>query len=135
MFLAIINEIIKQGLFDRDFLINYTNSAELVNMDEKSSEHGMFVRFEVPKEEGCFDAQNKLWWDRDLEKPISMHTEGSDPYLFGEFKLDDGTPVKTAFQLLVDRVKDYTPEWAEKITGISAETIKRLAYEMGITAT
>jgi len=134
MFLAIINEIIKQGLFDRDFLINYTNSAELVNMDEKSSEHGMFVRFEVPKEEGCFDAQNKLWWDRDLEKPISMHTEGSDPYLFGEFKLDDGTPVKTAFQLLVDRVKDYTPEWAEKITGISAETIRRLAYEMGITA-
>jgi anaerobic selenocysteine-containing dehydrogenase len=134
LFLSIINEIIKQGLFDRDFLINYSNSAELVNMDEKSSEHGMFVRFEVPKEEGCFDAQNKLWWDRDLNKPISMHTEGSDPYLLGEFKLDDGTPVKPAFQLLVDRVKDYTPEWAEKITGIPADTIKRLAYEMGITA-
>jgi anaerobic selenocysteine-containing dehydrogenase len=134
LFLSIINEIIKQGLFDRDFLINYTNSAELVNMDEKSSEHGMFVRFEVPKEEGCFDAQNKLWWDRHLDKPISMHTEGSDPYLLGEFKLDDGTPVKPAFQLLVDRVKDYTPEWAADITGIPAETIKRLAYEMGITA-
>ena len=134
LFLSIINEIIKQGLYDRDFLINYTNSAELVNMDEKSSEHGMFVRFEVPKEEGCFDAQNKLWWDRALNKPISMHTNGSDPYLLGEFKLDDGTPVKPAFQLLVDRVKDYTPEWAAEITGIPAETIKRLAYEMGITA-
>jgi len=134
LFLSIINEIIKQGLYDRDFLINYSNSAELVNLDEKSSEHGMFVRFEVPKEEGCFDAQNKLWWDRDLDKPISMHTEGSDPYLLGEFKLDDGTPVKPAFQLLVDRVKDYTPEWAADITGIPAETIKRLAYEMGITA-
>ncbi|VAW54609.1 Anaerobic dimethyl sulfoxide reductase chain A, molybdopterin-binding domain [hydrothermal vent metagenome] len=134
LFLSIINEIIKQGLFDRDFLINYTNSAELVNMDENSTEHGMFVRFEVPKEEGCFDAQNKLWWDRDLDKPISMHTNGSDPYLLGEFKLDDGTPVKPAFQLLVDRVKDYTPEWAAEITGIPAETIKRLAYEMGITA-
>lgn len=134
LFLSIINEIVKQGLYDRDFLINYTNSAELVNMDEKSSEHGMFVRFEVPKEEGCFDAQNKLWWDRELNKPISMHTNGSDPYLLGEFKLDDGTPVKPAFQLLVDRVKDYTPEWAAEITGIPAETIKRLAYEMGITA-
>ncbi len=134
LFLSIINEIIKQGLFDRDFLINYTNAAELVNMDENSTEHGMFVRFEVPKEEGCFDAQNKLWWDRDLDKPISMHTNGSDPYLLGEFKLDDGTPVKPAFQLLVDRVKDYTPEWAAEITGIPAETIKRLAYEMGITA-
>ena len=134
LFLSIINEIIKQGLFDREFLINYTNSAELVNMDEKSTEHGMFVRFEVPKEEGCFDSQNKLWWDRELDKPISMHTNGSDPYLLGEFKLDDGTPVKPAFQLLVDRVKDYTPEWAADITGIPAETIKRLAYEMGITA-
>jgi anaerobic selenocysteine-containing dehydrogenase len=134
LFLSIINEITKQGLFDRDFLINNTNSAELVNMDEASSEHGMFVRFEVPKEEGCFDAQNKLWWDRELNTPISMHTEGSDPYLLGEFTLDDGTPVKPAFQLLVDRVKDYTPEWAAEITGIPAETIKRLAYEMGITA-
>ena len=134
LFLALINEIIKQGLYDREFLVKYTNSAELVNMDESSSEHGMFVRFEVPKEEGCFDEQNKLWWDRDLNKPISMHTEGSDPYLLGEFKLDDGTPVKPAFQLLVDRVKDYTPEWASDITGIPVETIRRLAYEMGITA-
>ncbi|MCW8922560.1 MAG: molybdopterin oxidoreductase family protein, partial [Gammaproteobacteria bacterium] len=134
LFLALTNEIISQGLYDRDFVINQTNSAELVNMDENSTEYGMFVRFEVPKEEGCFDAQNKLWWDRELNKPISMHTEGSDPYLLGEFTLDDGTPVKPAFQLLVDRVKDYTAEWAEGITGIPAGTIKRLAHEMGITA-
>ena len=134
LFLALTNEIISQGLYDRDFVVNQTNSAELVNMDENSSEYGMFVRFEVPKEEGCFDAQNKLWWDRDLNKPISMHTEGVDPYLLGEFTLDDGTPVKPAFQLLVDRVKDYTAEWAADITGIPAETIKRLAQEMGITA-
>ena len=50
------------------------------------------------------------------------------------FELEDGTPVKPSFQLLVDRVKEYTPEWAAEITGIPAETIKRLAYEMGITA-
>jgi anaerobic selenocysteine-containing dehydrogenase len=36
--------------------------------------------------------------------------------------------------LLVDRVKEYTAEWASGITGIPAETIKRLANEMGITA-
>ena len=134
LFLALIHEIIQQGLYDREFLVQYTNSAELVNMDESSTEHGMFVRFEVPPEEGCFDPQNKLWWDRELNKPISMHTEGSDPFLMGEFTLEDGTPVKTAFQLLADQVKDYTPEWAESITGIPEKTIKRLAYEMGITA-
>ncbi|GMQ87871.1 MAG: molybdopterin oxidoreductase family protein [Gammaproteobacteria bacterium] len=134
LFLALINEIIKQGLYDRDFLVNYSNSAELVNMDPDSSEHGMFVRFEVPPEEGCFDPQNKLWWDRELDKPISTHTPGADPYFLGEFRLEDGTPVKPAFQLLVDRVKEYTAEWASNITGIPEETIKRLAHEMAITA-
>ncbi len=134
LFLALINEIIKQGLYDRDFLVNYSNSAELVNMDPDSSEYGMLVRFEVPPEEGCFDPQNKLWWDRELDKPISTHTPGADPYFLGDFKLDDGTPVKPAFQLLVDRVKEYTAEWAASITGIPEETIKRLAHEMAITA-
>ena len=134
LFLALTNEIIKQGLYDRDFLVNYSNAAELVNMDPESSEYGMFVRFEVPPEEGCFDPQNKLWWDRELDKPISTHTPGADPYFLGEFTLDDGTPVKPSFQLLVDRVKEYTAEWASSITGIPEETIKRLAHEMGITA-
>ena len=134
LFLALTHELIKQGLYDRDFLTQYTNSAELVNMDANSSEEGMFVRFEVPPEEGCFDPQNKLWWDRDLNKPISTHTPGADPYLLGEFALADGTPVKPAFQLLKERVEKYTPEWAEGITGIPAETIVRLAHEMGVTA-
>ncbi len=134
LFLALINEIIKQGLYDRDFLVNYSNAAELVNVDEDSDQHGLFARFEAPEHDACFDQQNKLWWDSHIDQPISMHTEGSDPYLFGEFRLDDGTPVKPAFQLLVDRVRDYTPEWAADITGIPAGTIRRLAYEMGITA-
>ena len=134
LFLALIHEIIKTGLYDREFLVQYTNSAELVNMDESSTEYGMFLRFEVPKEEGCFDPQNKLWWDRDLNKPISTHTPGADPFLMGDFQLADGTPVKPAFQLLKERVEEYTPEWAEDITGIPTDTIKRLAHEMGITA-
>ena len=89
---------------------------------------------EVPEEEACYDPQNKLWWDRNTDKAVVTHTEGADPFLLGEFKLSDGTPVKPAFQLLQERVEDYTPEWAEQITGISAETIRRLAHEMGITA-
>jgi anaerobic selenocysteine-containing dehydrogenase len=134
LLLALVHEIIKAGLYDREFLTQYTNAAELVNLDEKSTEYGMFVRFEVPPEEGCFDPQNKLWWDRELDRPISTHTPGADPYLLGEFTLDDGTQVKPAFQLLQERVEDYTPEWAENITGIPAATIRRLAYEMGIVA-
>jgi anaerobic selenocysteine-containing dehydrogenase len=134
LLLALIHEIIKQGLYDREFLVQYSNAAELVNTNTKSPEEGMFVRFEVPPEEGCFDPQNKLWWDRELDRPVSTHTPGVEPRLLGDFKLADGTPVKPAFQLLSERVEQYTPEWAAGITGIPVETIKRLAHEMGVTA-
>jgi len=134
LFLALIHEIINQGLYDREFLVRYTNSAQLVNQAKASTEFGMFMRAEVPEEEGCFDPQNKLWWDRLSNKAVVTHAEGADPYLLGEFELPDGTKVKPSFQLLVERVKDYTPEWASAITGVPVETIKRLAYEMGITA-
>uniref|UniRef100_UPI003D0EA801 molybdopterin-dependent oxidoreductase n=1 Tax=Sedimenticola sp. TaxID=1940285 RepID=UPI003D0EA801 len=134
LLLAFTHEIIKQGLYDREFLLQYSNSAELVNMDPKSSEYGMFVRAEVPEEEGCFDPQNKLWWDRNADKPVVCRTRDTDPRLMGEFTLADGTPVKPAFQLLKERVEQYTPEWAADITGIPAETIRRLAHEMGIVA-
>jgi anaerobic selenocysteine-containing dehydrogenase len=42
--------------------------------------------------------------------------------------------VQPAFQLLADRLRPHTPEWAESITGIPAATIRRLAHEMGVTA-
>mgnify|MGYP001574143147 FL=1 len=134
LILAFIHELIKQGLYDRDFLVQYSNAAQLVNMDKASSEYGMFVRAEVPEEEGCFDPQNKLWWDRHQQKAVITHSPDADPRLLGEFELSDGTPVKPSFQLLVDRVKEYTPEWAAGITGIPADIIRRLAYEMGVTA-
>ncbi|MEW8500187.1 MAG: sulfite dehydrogenase subunit SoeA [Candidatus Thiodiazotropha taylori] len=134
LLLAIIRELIQQGLYDREFLIKYTNSAELVVDDPERDDHGLFRRFETHVEEGCFDPENKLWWDRELDREISTHTPGTDPRLLGSFTLEDGTKVKPAFQLLKERVEEYTVEWAEDITGIPAETIKRLAHEMGVVA-
>ena len=134
LLLAIIRELIETGLYDRDFLVQYTNAAELVIDDPSRDDHGLFKRVEMHYEEGCFDPQNKLWWDRELNVAMGTHTPGCDPYLLGRFELDDGTPVKPAFQLLKERVQDYTPEWAEGITGIPAATIRRLAHEMGVVA-
>jgi len=134
LLLAIIQEIIKLGLYDRDFLIQYTNSAELVVDDSTRADHGLFHRrVDVPIEEGCIDPENKLWWDR-AKGPVLTHTPGADPRLMGSYTLDDGTAVKPGFQLLKERVEDYTPEWAAGITGIPADTIRRLAQEMGVTA-
>jgi len=136
LLLAITNELITQGLYDREFLVQYTNAAELVNQDESSDDFGMFVRNKEVEigEKGCFDPENKLWWDRNENQPVITHTKGADPFLFGSYTLENGTKVKSSLQLLKERVEEYTPEWAASITGIPAETIKRLAHEMGIVA-
>ena len=133
LLLAVIHEIIKQGLYDRDFLVQYTNSAELVVDDPARDNHGLFHRFEMHVEEGCFDPENKLWWDPQIGA-VGTHTPGADPRLLGSYTLEDGTPVKPAFQLLKERVDAYTPEWAAGITGIPEASIRRLAHEMGVTA-
>ncbi len=133
LLLAIVHEIIALGLYDRDFLVRYTNSGQLVNQDESSDEFGLLVRDTSQGEEPEF-AQNQLWWDRHTNAAVRTHTEGADPYLLGSFAMPDGRKVKPAFQLLEERVKSYTPEWAADLTGIPAATIRRLAHEMGIVA-
>ena len=134
LLLALCHELVARGLFDREFLVQYTNAAQLVDLDEASDTEGLFVRTDDPVDPGCFDPQNKLWWDPNKNEEVLSHTEGAEARLLGSFRLKDGRAVKTAFQLLVDRLQDYTPEWAEGITGVPAADIRRLAHEMGITA-
>jgi anaerobic selenocysteine-containing dehydrogenase len=123
LLLALVNEIVAQGLYDREFVARYTNGGQLVIADSASSRHGLFALDEEP-----------LWWDRHSGRAVPTHTPGADPSLFGEFTLTDGTRVRPAFELLAERVRPHTAEWAEAITGIPAATIRRLAHEMGITA-
>jgi anaerobic selenocysteine-containing dehydrogenase len=134
LMLAFIHEIIGLGLYDRDFLARYTNSGQLVNRDAASNEFGMFIRNLDGDVINPLRPHNFTWWDRFTDRAVATHTEGADPALLGYFHLADGTPVAPAFQLLAERVKDNTPEWAAGITGIPADTIRRLAREMGITA-
>ena len=44
LLLAIIHEIISLGLYDREFLLHYTNSPDLVNADDDSDDFGLFLR-------------------------------------------------------------------------------------------
>src|SRR5581483_9952304 len=135
LLLALTNEIIRTSLYDRAFLARYTNAGYLIDLDPQSEQYGLPVlsggpnRFDSPEY-----SHDQMWWDRISDRAVPNHAAGADPYLAGEFRLPDGKRVKPAFQLLMDRVKQYTPEWAEGVTGIPAATIRRLAHEMGITA-
>ena len=134
LLLAIIREIIELGLYDRDFLTRYTNAGQLVNQDEASDEFGLMARNAEGDLINPLRPHNFLWWDRLSNRAVADHSEGADPALLGSYTAPDGTPVKPAFQLLEERVRECTPEWAEGITGIPAATIRRIAHEMGITA-
>src|SRR3990172_954187 len=134
LLLALVHEIIALGLYDREFLVRYTNSGQLVSRDGSSDRHGLFVRSPGADQVNPLYPQNQVWWDRHTNGPVTTYTAGADPYLLGEFRMPDGTKVAPAFQLLEERVRAYTPEWAEGVTGIPAATIRRLAHEMGVTA-
>ncbi len=132
--LAFVHEIIHTGLYDREFLARCTNAGYLIDCDPASERHGLPVRDASHPDAASEYAQNAQWWDRHSNRPALAHATEADPFLHGNFTMPDGTPVKPAFQLLRERVKDYTPEWAAGITGVPADTIRRLAHEMGVTA-
>jgi anaerobic selenocysteine-containing dehydrogenase len=134
LLLALVHEIVAQGLYDREFVARYTNGGHLVIADPDSPRHGLIATDEDADAGDTPHPQNQLWWDRHSGRPVLSHTPQADPSLFGDFRLADGTRVQPAFQLLAERVRDCTPEWAGPITGIPAATIRRLAHEMGVTA-
>ena len=134
LLLALINVLIEKGLYDREFIARYSNAGQLVNQNADDTDFGLFAMNPDGDQINPDYPHNKYWWDRHTDKVVPTHTPGADPCLRGEFVLADGTPVKPAFQLLIDRVKEYTPEWAAEITGIPAATIYQLAHEMGVMA-
>jgi anaerobic selenocysteine-containing dehydrogenase len=134
LLLALIHVIIEKGLYDREFIARYSNAGQLVNQNADDADFGLFAMNPEGDQVNPDYPHNKFWWDRHTDKVVPTHTLGADPCLSGEFVLADGTPVKPAFQLLIDRVKEYTPEWAAEITGIPAATIYQLAHEMGVMA-
>lgn len=123
--MAMMRVLIEENLYDKEFLVEYTNAAQLVINDESRNDHGMLAR----NAEG-----QELWWDANSNKAVPFKTKNAEPHLTGEYQLEDGTKVIPSFQLFLHRLADYTPESAAEETGIPVEDIYRLAREVGKTA-
>jgi sulfite dehydrogenase (quinone) subunit SoeA len=134
LFMALIRELLESDAYDHEFVTRYTNAAELLDMNADSDAFGLFVRAPGLPEVNPLFPQNHLWWDRKTGRAVRHHTPGAQPALEGSYTLDDGTPVTPSFALLRKQVADSTPEWASGITGIPADTIRRLAREMAAAA-
>ena len=124
MALALCRELIALGYLDRPYLTTYTNAPMLVKAD------GMILKTTVGEGEEAEDVG--LVWDEATGSAVPFG-EAESPTLEGEFEVD-GEKVKTGFQLFIEHVEPYTPEWAAEITGLTADQIRTVAEEFGSNA-
>jgi len=125
---AVLREHDWRAVCDVPFLERMTSSPYLV------APGGYYLRDPA--------SHKPLVWDLDRERPVPFDDarcvrpamEGG--YIAAGVEISgDGTRrtvadrVSPAFQLLLDHVAPYTPEWAAGIADVPAETIRRLARE------
>ncbi len=130
--MALIHELLGARKIDLDYLVRYTNAPWLVRRDPGGAEDGLFVRDRFG---------NPLAYDKDSGRLVNALLPGIVPALSGEFDLHadvlgGGATAVPAFQLMAERYSDdrYAPETVAARTGITAETIKRIAAELAQVA-
>ena len=124
--LSMANVLLSRKLIDDEFLARHTNAPHLILQNPKTESHGLVARSEngAPL---CFDLERNA--------PAECLPEAA-PALYWEGTLPDGRRAKTAFALLAERLLDekHSPRNAEKVCGVSAKTIERLALESAAAA-
>lgn len=122
--LAMMYVIIKEKLYDEEYLRNYTNAPMLLDAE---------TLMPVQLKDMSNGKKDYLVWD--LAKNAAVWSrEAALPALEGEYEVNGkkAIPVLEALKRHLE-TKGYTPEWASSITGIPAETIERIAREFGMT--
>ncbi|MHA2068497.1 MAG: molybdopterin-dependent oxidoreductase, partial [Candidatus Thorarchaeota archaeon] len=116
---AMINVLLHElNIYDVEFVKKYTNGPYLIGPN------GRYAK----------EAEKALVWDAVEGKAKAFDDETIIDYaLEGSFTVN-GVAVTPSFQLLKDSVKDMTPEWASKISGAPAESIRRIANEYAAAA-
>ncbi len=124
--LSMVHVLLKNDQFDWEFLVRYTNSPYLVVQTPGEVGDGLFLRNEDGK---------PLVWDMEKEEAVDGTQPDINPALFYEGEVN-GVKVKSGMVMFAEKYLDdeYSPENAEKVTGVPAETIERLALEMAHVA-
>jgi len=126
--LGLMHEIFKNKYYDIDYLAKHTNVDMLVNV-----ETGLPVVSRSIEEEHKGKKITIMDYYVATKNVIGFKSENEQSNLFGEFFVEvDGKTVtcKTAFQLMIDASKEYTPEWAEKQSSVYAENIRKCAKKL-----
>ncbi|RVU37793.1 formate dehydrogenase [Hwanghaeella grinnelliae] len=125
--LSLVHELLRSENVDLDFLSRYTNAPWLVIENPGGADDGLIAR----------DADgNPLCWDGEKNQAVNALSAEAKPVLAGRRTLEDGRICVPSFDLLARRYLDpqYAPDAVAERTGVSAETIKRIAAELAHTA-
>ena len=117
--LSMAHYIIAHKLYDKEFLATYTVAPFLVRDD-----NDLFLRD---------DEGNYLIWDEASNAAVAVMPKQQDlstyqPSFLGEREVND-IRCRPAFERLEQHTSLYTPEYQEKITGVPANTVEKVARE------
>ncbi len=129
--LSFAHVLLKNDLFDKDFLLRYTNGPQLVICAPGQANDGLLLRADATDDKS--DTQVWSLKSQSIQPWSDVHCE---PALFGEYQTADGVTVKTAMTLLAERYlsEEYAPQNIADKIGVDADTIERLALEMAHVA-
>lgn len=122
-----LNVIIKEGLYDKPFVENWTNAPFLIRRDT-----GKSLREADITDGGS--SSNFVVWDVNSDAPVVYYSSNmghrassAKPALTGTYKvkLASGEEVEceTVWQRLAAKVEDYTPDRVDEITCVPKEQI------------
>ncbi len=135
LLLAMMYVIIRDELYDAEYLREYSNATMLVDPDtleplelkwRPGMEPNPQMPYPFPWSVECF----KVYDEADGQ--VKCNTEAKLPALRGEYTVNGKkyVPVLEALYRHLEK-NGYTPEWASKITDIPADKIEMLAQEFG----
>lgn len=130
LIMSVLQQAFENGWADEDFLRDRTCAPYLVKED------GTLLRAIDLGEEAPTDgsASPIYVWDETAGEAVPVKTESDSASfaLSGTHEVG-GFKVRTALDLLKDRVAPYTPERTEEITGVPADVIRELTSELATT--
>jgi len=123
LLLSWIHVILSEGLYDKEFITQWTNAPMLVRTDtfqllrEADVAQGGDSREFLPSPECIADRTKRptlMVWDTATKRAVPAHTFPAEPALFGKYSVN-GIECKPVVQLLAERAAQYEPERAAEL--------------------
>ncbi len=119
--LAMANVLVSEGLADEEFLSKFTVAPLLVKDAD-----GQYLRLSDLGKTQAGSEQDKPVV-RGSDGTVGLPEDVANPVLNGSFDIE-GHAVTTAYDLLLERVTEWTPERASELCDVPVETIIGLAH-------